>query len=132
MSQFEAELDRAPGDTVAYPRLSEAQLARLRAYGAPQTVEAGQILYGPGDATYDLIIAEDATVEIVQPATGDAAEESLVRFGPGSFMGELNMLTGQAVYLIARVVEDGRVHRIAPAAFRRLMAEDPELSDLLL
>ena len=45
-------------------------------------------------------------------------EESLVRFGPGSFLGELNMLTGQAVYLIARVVEDGRVHRIAPARFR--------------
>jgi len=95
-------------------------------------VEAGEVLYGPGDTTYDLIVSEDATVEIVQPATRDAPEESLVRFGPGSFLGELNLLTGQAVYLIARVVESGRVHRIAPARFRRLMAEDPELSDVLL
>jgi CRP-like cAMP-binding protein len=79
-----------------------------------------------------LIITEDATVEIVQPATQDAPEESLVRFGPGSFLGELNLLTGQAVYLIARVVEEGRVHRIAPARFRQLMAEDPDLSDILL
>jgi len=79
-----------------------------------------------------LIVTEDATVEIVQPATWDAPEESLVRFGPGSFLGELNMLTGQAVYLIARVVEAGRVHRIASAQFRRLMAEDAELSDILL
>ena len=56
-------------------------------------VKAGEVLYGPGDATYDLIVAEDATVEIVQPATRDEPEESLVRFGPGSFLGELNMLT---------------------------------------
>jgi thioredoxin reductase (NADPH) len=126
------ESDPAVENPVAYPRLGAAQLARLRSYGTPQTVEAGEVLYGPGDATYDLIVAEDATVEIVQPATRDGPEESLVRFGPGSFLGELNMLTGQAVYLIARVVEDGRVHRIAPAGFRQLMAEDPELSDILV
>jgi thioredoxin reductase (NADPH) len=126
------ESERDVENPAAYPRLSEVQLARLRSYGTPQTAEAGEVLYGPGDATYDLIVAEDATVEIVQPATRDAPEESLVRFGPGEFLGELNMLTGQAVYLIARVVEGGRVHRIAPASFRQLMAEDPELSALLL
>jgi thioredoxin reductase (NADPH) len=126
------ESEREVGNPAAYPRLSDAQLARLRSYGTPQTVEAGEVLYGPGDATYDLIVTEDATVEIVQPATLDAPEESLVRFGPGSFLGELNLLTGQAVYLIARVAEAGRVHRIAPARFRQLMAEDPELSDVLL
>ena len=126
------ESEREVVNSVAYPRLSDAQLARLCSYGTPQTVIAGEVLYGPGDATYDFIVIEDATVEIVQPATRDAPKESLVRFGPGSFLGELNLLTGQAVYLIARVVEDGRVHRIAPAHFRRLMAEDPELSDILL
>jgi thioredoxin reductase (NADPH) len=117
---------------VAFPRLSDAQLARLRSYGTPQTVEAGEVLYDPGDATYDLIVNEDATVEIVQPATRDTPEESLVGFGPGEFLGELNMLTGQAVYLIARVVDAGRVHRITPTRFREVMAEDPELSDILL
>jgi thioredoxin reductase (NADPH) len=120
------------GEGAAFPRLTEAQFARLTSFGAPETVEAGEVLYGPGDPTYDLIVMEDATVEIVQPATRDAPEESLVRFGPGAFLGELNLLTGQAVYLIARVVENGRVHRIAPASFRRLMAEEPELSDILL
>ena len=120
------------GEGPAFPRLTEAQFARLTSFGTPETVEAGEVLYGPGDPTYDLIVVEGATVEIVQPATRDAPEESLVRFGPGAFLGELNLLTGQAVYLIARVVENGRVHRIAPASFRRLMAEDPELSDILL
>ena len=62
------------GNPVAYPQLSAVQLARLRAYGAPQTVQAGEVLYGPGDASYDLILAEDATIEIVQPATRDEPE----------------------------------------------------------
>ena len=127
MTGIEPEREEA-----AFPQLTKAQFARLSSFGTPETVEAGEVLYGPGDPTYDLIVIEDATVEIVQPATRDAAEESLVRFGPGAFLGELNLLTGQAVYLIARVVEDGRVHRIAPERFRRLMAEDPELSDILL
>ena len=123
---------QSEGEGAAFPRLTEAQFTRLTSFGTPETVEAGEVLYGPGDPTYDLIVVEGATVEIVQPATRDAPEESLVRFGPGAFLGELNLLTGQAVYLIARVVENGRVHRIAPASFRRLMAEDPELSDILL
>jgi hypothetical protein len=59
--------------------LTAAQLGRLQAYGTPQTVEAGDVLYGPGDATYDLVVTEDATIEIVQPATRDTPEESLVR-----------------------------------------------------
>jgi thioredoxin reductase (NADPH) len=121
-----------PENPAAFPSLSEAQLTRLRSFGTPQAVAAGDVLYGPGDTSYDLVVTEDAAVEIVQPATRDAPEEPLVRFGPGSFLGELNMLTGQAVYLIARVVDAGRVHRIAPTSFRQLMAEDPELSDVLL
>jgi thioredoxin reductase (NADPH) len=126
------EPEREVTNPVAFPRLSDAQLARLRSYGTPQTVGPGDVLYHPGDATYDLIVTEDATVEIVQPATLEAPEESLVRFGPGSFLGELNLLTGQAVYLIARVTEAGRMHRITPSRFRQLMAEDPDLSDILL
>jgi thioredoxin reductase (NADPH) len=44
----------------------------------------------------------------------------------------LNLLTGQAAYLTARVVEPGRIYRISPAQFRRVMADDPEVSDVLL
>jgi thioredoxin reductase (NADPH) len=45
-------------DPVALPPLSDAQRARLQAYGTPQAVEAGDVLYGPGDATYDLVVLE--------------------------------------------------------------------------
>ena len=116
----------------AFPQLSHAQLQRLRGYGASQVVAPGEVLYGPGDRTYDLIVVEDATVEIAQPATREDREERIVTFGPGTFLGELNMLTGQDVYLVARVVAPGRVHRIPAAGFRRLMSEDAQLSGIVL
>ena len=54
------------GNPVAFPRLSDAQLARLRATERRKTVAVGDVLNRPGDAAYDLIVTEDATVEIVQ------------------------------------------------------------------
>ena len=116
---------------LADPRLTEAQTARLRRYGVPQEVAVGELIYQAGDVTYDLFLMESATVEIVRDiGTGD--EAIMLTRGPGGFLGELNLLTGQMVYLTARVIEPGRVHRISPEQFRRVMAEDVELSDILL
>jgi thioredoxin reductase (NADPH) len=120
------------GDPIAFPRLTDAQLARLRAYGEPRHVEAGDVLYRPGDPIYDLFVLDGATVEMVVPATSDAPEKAVVRFGPGSFLGELNMLTGQSVFLTARVVEGGPVRQITRERLRRLMADDAELVNILL
>jgi hypothetical protein len=60
-SEAGVEVAREFSDPVAFPKLSSAQLVRLRAYGTEQSVEAGDILYGPGDPTYDLVVVEDAT-----------------------------------------------------------------------
>lgn len=56
----------------------------------------------------------------------------MITFGPGAFVGELGILSGQTTYLTGRVIERARVHRISVLQLRRLMAEDPELSDVLL
>jgi thioredoxin reductase (NADPH) len=92
----------------------------------------GDELFQAGDPEHDLVLIERGVVVLVRPATHDAAEEILVRDGAGRFLGELNLLTGQAIYLTARVVEAGLVHRVAPECLRRLMAKDAELSDILL
>jgi len=119
-------------EEIAYPKLSPAALARLRSYGEPQDVEPGEVMFADGDPTYDLIFVQSGAVEVVRAATRDAPEEVLVRVGRGNFVGELGLLTGQAVYLTARVAEAGRVYRIPPAQVRRLMSEEAELSDVLL
>jgi thioredoxin reductase (NADPH) len=115
----------------AFPVLTDDQRARLRAYGTPESAAVGDTLFRPGDLTYDLVLIDEGTVDIVTaPKVGP--EELVVRHKAGAFLGELNLLTGQTVYLTARVSEPGTMYRVPPDAFRRLMAEDPELSDLLL
>jgi thioredoxin reductase (NADPH) len=116
----------------ASPTLSDDQLARLRAYGVAQDVAAGDVLFHDGDPSYDFLLVERGVVDLVRPATTDSPEATVISHGAGRFVGELNLLTGQAAFLEARVAQPGRVHRVTPERFRRLMAEDPELSDILL
>jgi thioredoxin reductase (NADPH) len=115
-----------------FPTLTRAQMDALRARAVPQDVVVGDVLFQVGDRHYDFILIESGEVEIVRLATPDAPEEVVARHPGGRFLGELNMLTGQMNYLTARVSQPGRVYRIDPDGFRRLMAEDAELSDLIL
>ena len=117
---------------LAFPRLTENECIRLRAFGTPQTVNVGDTLFEPGDVTYDLVLIDDGVVDIVSAPTLGKPEAIVVQHRAGGLIGELNLLTGQTVYLTARVSEPGTVYRIGPDAFRRVMSEDPELSDLLL
>ena len=120
------------GSAPALPQLSAAQFDRMTAYGVAQPVQLGDIVFQPGDVDYDLILVESGWIEIISPATGEEPESVVARYGPGGFLGELNFLTGQTAYLMARVTEAGRIHRISRAQFRRLMATEPDLSDILL
>ncbi|MCU1700406.1 MAG: cyclic nucleotide-regulated FAD-dependent pyridine nucleotide-disulfide oxidoreductase [Mycobacterium sp.] len=143
MGQVMPDRDRQPsgdptggspwaGSAPALPQLSGAQFDRMTAHGVAQPVELGDIVFRPGDVDYDLILVESGWIEIVSPATGEEPESVVARYGPGGFLGELNFLTGQTAHLMARVTETGRIHRITRAQFRRLMATEPDLSDILL
>jgi thioredoxin reductase (NADPH) len=119
-------------DATASYHFDDDQFARAAAYGTPAEVAAGDVLFEAGDEDSDLILVGTATVDIFRSADSELAEERLLRAGPGQFVGEMNLLTGQTRLLTARVTEAGVIHRIGPAEFRRLMAQDPEISDLLL
>jgi thioredoxin reductase (NADPH) len=116
----------------AVPQLSADQFDRMTAYGVAQPVQVGDIVVRPGDVDYDLILVESGWIEILSPAIGDEPESVVAGYGSVGFLGELNFLTGQTAYLMARVSEAGRIHRISRGQFRRLMATEPDLSDILL
>jgi thioredoxin reductase (NADPH) len=116
----------------ATPILASSQWSRLQGYGTAHDVAVGELLFRPGDASGDLILTDSGMVDIVRAQTTSAAEAVVTRHGPGQFSGELNLLTGQTVYLSARVSQAGQVHRVSPDSFRKLMDEDPELSDVIL
>jgi len=116
----------------AHPILSPSQMSRLASYGETSAVAAGNLVFASGDISPDLILVHQGGVDVVQPATMLVDETLIDSFGPGEFVGELNLLTRQRIFLEGRVRSDGAVTRVTAAGFRKVMAEDPELSDLML
>ncbi|MGW7641406.1 FAD-dependent oxidoreductase [Streptomyces decoyicus] len=124
--------DQGDRERKAYSILDDRQLNRISEFGVAEDIFAGQMIYRLGDEAYDLVVIESGAIEIVREASSSSPEEVIATFGPRGFLGELGILTGQSVYLSARAVENGRIHRLSPEKFRSLMATDAQISDLLL
>src|SRR5205814_2506114 len=119
-----------PADDPAAPTLDAAQLAVLAGFGQRRRVAVGDVLYAEGDAAYDFYVMLSGVAEVA--AAYDGEEVVLATHGAGRFLGELNLLTGQRVYLTARVVEAGEVVQISVPELRRLIATTAGLSDTIL
>lgn len=117
-------------DEVAFPTLTDSEIAAIEALGSRRSVSAGEYLYREGDARYDFYVVASGAVEIALQADGE--ERIVARHGRGNFLGELNMLSGQRVYVSARVVEPGEVIVVPGDALRELFAARPKLADTIL
>ena len=62
----------------------------------------------------------------------DGAGNEIVRHGPSRFLGELNLLSGQTVFVTAVVTEPLRYIAVDRDVLRGLLFEDGPLSDLVL
>jgi thioredoxin reductase (NADPH) len=111
----------------AFRDLTTAELAEIAAFGSEREVAAGEMLFEAGEASYDLFVVLDGEVEVVRGAGAEAVV--IVTYGPGGFVGELNLLTRQRRSLSCRVTQPGRVLVVSEAEFRRLMNGRPELAE---
>jgi thioredoxin reductase (NADPH) len=112
------------------PTLREDLIEVLGRYGQTRKMEAGQVLYRAGDPSNDFIVILEGEVEMVDDFAGEA--RTIVVFRASQFLGELNMLTGQALYLSAVVRERGRVLTIPRERLKEVVTEEPNLSDIIL
>ncbi len=122
-----APIEETPDIYGAYPRLSPEQIRTLAALGERHEVRAGEVLYGEDDTSCDFFVILEGKVAVVDSSGGVVAVH-----GPGRFVGELGLLTGQPVFLTAVVREPGAVVRISSERLRELVAGDPALGDLIL
>jgi thioredoxin reductase (NADPH) len=109
------------------PPLSADQLARLAELGEERTARVGDVLYRVGDATYPFIAIQEGEVAIL-----DAGGNELVRHGHSGFLGELNLLSGQTVFVTAVVTRPLRYIAVDRDDLRGLLFEDGPFSDLVL
>ena len=115
----------------AFPKLSDGQLAVVARYGEERAYEAGAILFGEGDPTYDFYVVIEGRVAVVDDL-GTPRERLVVEHGPGNFIGEYNLLAGSAPLFSAVAREPSRVIAVPAEGFRRIIDEEPTLSELIL
>src|SRR6478752_5183981 len=109
------------------PSLSAGQLATLAAVGEERSAGVGDGLFDIGDATYPFVAIREGEVAIL-----DAGGNEIVRHGASSFLGELNLLSGQTVFVTAVVTKPLRYVAVDRDALRALLFDDGPLSDLVL
>ncbi|MEY2458809.1 MAG: thioredoxin reductase, partial [Acidimicrobiaceae bacterium] len=124
------DLSETPDIYGAFPRLSNEQIERLAAYGERRRTHPGEVLFREGDPESDFFAILEGKVAIVE---GFGEDERVISVhGPGRFLGELNLLTGQAVFITGVVREAGEVLVVPLARLRELLRQNAALSDLIM
>jgi thioredoxin reductase (NADPH) len=115
----------------AYPRLSDGQVESLAARGQHRLTRVDDVLIREGDEGYDFFVILHGKVANYEGYR--STDERLISVhGPGRFLGELSMLTGQAAFFTSVVREPGEVLQVPLDRLRELVAQDPALGDLIL
>jgi thioredoxin reductase (NADPH) len=109
------------------PILSQAQLATLAQQGEERSAAVGEVLFRVGDTRYPLIAILEGEAAIL-----NAAGHEIIRHGKSGFLGEMNLISGQTVYLTAVVTQPMRYIAVDRDRLRALLFEDGPLGDMLL
>ena len=107
--------------------LSDAQLATLRRHGFERVAEVGEVLFRVGDRECPFVAILEGEAAILDPAGHE-----IVRHGASGFLGEVNLLSGQEVYLTAVVTARMRYIGVERDTLRRLLFDDAQLGNTIL
>ena len=113
-----------------FPRLSDAQIERVTRHGVRRYVPAGEQLFAQGDAGMGIHVILSGALEIVRP--GVVGDDLITVHRAGEFTGEVNVLAGRRALVRARMLEGGDVLFLEPQSLRRVVQEDPDVSDVLM
>jgi thioredoxin reductase (NADPH) len=124
------DLCETPDLRGAYPRLDDAQIEFLAAYGDRRAMRVEDTLFREGETSTEFIVILRGKVAVVQ---GYGEENRIVRVhGPRRFLGELGLLEGQPAPVSAVACEAGEVLAIPVQRLRELVFRDPAIGDLIL
>ena len=111
-------------------RLTEGQIALLRREGEVRPAVAGEVLFREGDYGHDFIVILAGRVAIVDHQAG--TERELETRGPGEFVAELNLLTGERLFTTAVVSEPGTVMAVPVARLQAVIGRDQGLGQWII
>ena len=117
-------------ETEAFPSLTADQVERVSSFGVVQRLPRGTGLYEPGDRRVDFCLVLDGLIEAY--VSRGTAQQVVHVYGQQQFTGELNLFNDRAILVGARMGGDGRVARLNGAQFRRLLAAEPDIANVVM
>jgi thioredoxin reductase (NADPH) len=113
-----------------FPKLTRAQIDRLRPVGRPRQFASGELIYERGSAKRAFYVLLEGRVEIASPAR--EGEERITILAAGEFTGEVDMMSGRQSLVGARALDATKVLEIDLAQLRHIVQTDAELSEIFL
>src|SRR6267143_798256 len=119
-------------NAMAFPKLTEEQIRQLARYAgtSTKTFRAGEALFRAGDRDPKFFVIKSGELEIID-VTGDQPKTIRVQ-GPGDFTGDIGHLTGSPKVVSAIARSDCEVYEMSGAELRKVLNQDPQLSDVIL
>jgi thioredoxin reductase (NADPH) len=116
-------------EQVAFPQLTEAELAVVRPLATAREYADGEIVFRAGQADIDLYIVESGQIEIQNPSDGHTV---IVVHKPGQFSGDIDLLTRRPVIVTAVARGQTRVLCVPGDHLRSLLNRVPSFGEKLM
>ena len=116
-------------EEVAFPRLTNAEIAMSRPLATVRDYADGETIFRAGQADIDLYIVESGQIEIRNPTDGD---QVIVVHEPGQFSGDIDLLTGRPVIVTAVARGNTRVLCVPGSHLRALLNRVPSFGEKLI
>jgi thioredoxin reductase (NADPH) len=114
-----------------FPRLSDEQVARVASFGVVEDLPAGTVLFEINDRGVDFFVVMNGFVEIYEQGP-DGRPQVMTVHAERQFTGELDLFNDRAILVGGRMGVDGRVTRLGRAQFRRLLAAEPDIAQIVM
>ncbi len=118
-----------------FPRLTEAQIERMKPFGTVETLPKGEAVFRRGERTVDFFVVLSGRIEIYDndAGDGDAGEENVFTVhAERQFTGELDLFNDRKILVSGRMGEEGEVLRVNRASFRRMMTSLPDVGEIIM
>jgi thioredoxin reductase (NADPH) len=114
-----------------FPTLEPREIDRLRRFGELRAYRAGERLVATGEISPGMFVVLNGEVAITQRSVL-GYEEAIVTHGPGSFMGELNQLSGRPSLVDAQAAKPVEALVIPSARLRDVLVAEAELGERIM